>query len=67
MRDMFEKDDKRFDKFSLEFCNDLFLDYSKNIINEKTVELLLQVLFFLRQRKSQCQRTKESTRKKQKI
>mmetsp|Transcript_31898 Transcript_31898/g.49937 ORF Transcript_31898/g.49937 Transcript_31898/m.49937 type:complete len:561 (-) Transcript_31898:96-1778(-) len=43
MRDMFEKDDKRFDKFSLEFCNDLFLDYSKNIINEKTVELLLKL------------------------
>ena len=40
MRDMFANDPDRFKKFSVEFGGILF-DYSKNRINEKTVELLL--------------------------
>ena len=43
MREMFEKDGDRFDKFSFEFCDNVFLDFSKNIINDETVKLLLQV------------------------
>jgi len=40
MRDMFEGDSDRFTKFSLRF-EDILVDYSKNIINEETVKLLL--------------------------
>jgi glucose-6-phosphate isomerase len=36
MRDMFDEDPRRFDKFSLCFNNILF-DYSKNRITEKTL------------------------------
>ena len=39
LREMFEADPKRFQKFSLDSCG-LFLDYSKNRINEKTLQLL---------------------------
>jgi glucose-6-phosphate isomerase len=40
MRDLFEQDPKRFEKFSLTF-NDILLDYSKNRITEETLSLLL--------------------------
>ena len=39
MREMFAKEPKRFEKFSLEACG-IFLDYSKNRISEKTMRLL---------------------------
>lgn len=42
MRDLFESDSQRFVKFSLIF-NDLLLDYSKNIIADETVALLLDM------------------------
>ena len=42
MRDMFEKDEARFDKYSLQL-NDILYDYSKNRINDETVKLLLQL------------------------
>ena len=40
MRQMFQDDPQRFDKFSLQLGS-LFLDYSKNRINEETVKLLV--------------------------
>jgi len=40
MRDLFEQDPKRFEKFSLTF-NDILLDYSKNRMTEETRLLLL--------------------------
>ncbi|MBN8837970.1 MAG: glucose-6-phosphate isomerase [Sphingobacteriia bacterium] len=42
MKDMFAADEKRFEKFSLSF-NDILFDYSKNIINQKTLQLLNQL------------------------
>lgn len=42
MRDMFDRDKKRFDKYSLQL-NDILFDYSKNRINDETVKLLLQL------------------------
>jgi glucose-6-phosphate isomerase len=39
MRDLFAQDPQRFSKFSLQF-EDLLLDYSKNRITEKTMQLL---------------------------
>src|SRR5471030_1373283 len=42
MRDLFTADPERFHKFSLVFEEVLF-DYSKNIINQKTLQLLLQL------------------------
>ncbi len=42
MRQMFARDPKRFDKFSVEACG-LLLDYSKNRIMEKTMRLLLDL------------------------
>lgn len=42
MKELFAKDPERFQKFSVQF-NDIFLDYSKNRINEKTMALLLQL------------------------
>ncbi len=42
MKDLFEKDAERFQKFSVLF-NDIFLDYSKNRINDKTMALLMQL------------------------
>ena len=42
MKDLFAADAERFNKFSLQNADILF-DYSKNIINEKTLQLLLQL------------------------
>ncbi|MEN9599276.1 MAG: hypothetical protein RL596_1595 [Bacteroidota bacterium] len=42
MRDLFAQDPERFHRFSL-CLNDLIFDYSKNIINPKTLQLLLQL------------------------
>ena len=42
MRDMFQQDDNRFDKYSLQL-NDILYDYSKNRINDETIKLLLQI------------------------
>ncbi len=42
MKELFVNDSERFQKFSLLF-NDIFLDYSKNRINEKTMALLMQL------------------------
>ena len=43
MRDMFEKDEQRFVRYSLRL-NDILYDYSKNRINDTTVKLLLQLV-----------------------
>ena len=42
MREMFQDDPQRFEKFSLQF-NDILLDYSKNRITEETLALLMQL------------------------
>ncbi len=42
MKDLFEQDPNRFQKFSLTF-NDILLDYSKNIITRDTIGLLLEL------------------------
>ncbi len=42
MKDMFEEDDQRFNKFSITFEN-ILLDYSKNIISEETKNLLIEL------------------------
>lgn len=42
MRDLFAQDPDRFQKFSIRLDEILF-DYSKNIINQKTLQLLLQL------------------------
>ncbi|MCP4110097.1 MAG: glucose-6-phosphate isomerase [Desulfobacteraceae bacterium] len=42
MRDLFASDKDRFNKFSISF-NDIFLDYSKNIITSDTIKLLLDL------------------------
>ena len=42
MREMFERDPRRFGIFSLECCG-ILLDYSKNRITEETVKLLLDL------------------------
>lgn len=42
MKELFEKDPQRFNKFSIQF-NDIFVDYSKNRIDEKTIALLLEL------------------------
>ncbi|HEX8332695.1 MAG TPA: glucose-6-phosphate isomerase [Segetibacter sp.] len=42
LRKLFFADTERFKNFSLEF-NDILFDYSKNIINKKTMQLLLQL------------------------
>jgi len=42
MKDLFFNDAERFNRFSLQM-GDLFFDYSKNIITENTVEILLQL------------------------
>lgn len=42
MKTLFENDPERFSKFSISF-NDIFFDYSKNIFNQKTLQLLLQL------------------------
>jgi glucose-6-phosphate isomerase len=40
IKDLFANDTERFDKFSIRF-EDILLDYSKNIINEKTKAILI--------------------------
>ena len=42
MRDLFEADPHRFDKFSLHF-NDILFDFSKNRITDKTLPLLFEL------------------------
>jgi len=42
MKDLFEKDKKRFDKFNLRF-EDMLVDYSKNIITSETMKLLVKL------------------------
>ena len=42
LRKLFAADPERFKKFSIAF-NDMLFDYSKNIINSKTLQLLLQL------------------------
>lgn len=42
LREAFEADDKRFDKFSITF-DDILFDYSKNRINDATVPLLIDL------------------------
>ena len=42
MRDMFEQDPQRFDRFSLKL-NDILYDYSKNIISTETMENLYRL------------------------
>jgi len=42
MRDLFDDDPKRFDKFSICF-NDILFDFSKNRMTEKTLSLLFQL------------------------
>ncbi len=42
MRDMFQEDPERFNKFSLRF-KDILLDYSKNRINDETMRLLFEL------------------------
>ncbi|MDE1192139.1 MAG: glucose-6-phosphate isomerase [Arachidicoccus sp.] len=42
IKNLFEKDKERFNKFSLWF-NDILFDYSKNIITEKTLNILLNL------------------------
>jgi len=42
MRDMFESDENRFDRYSL-LQNDILYDFSKNRVNDETIKLLLQL------------------------
>lgn len=42
LRDLFEEDPKRFEKFSVRF-GDILLDYSKNRITSETMKLLFQL------------------------
>jgi glucose-6-phosphate isomerase len=42
LKELFENDKDRFKKYSVLF-NDIFLDYSKNRINDKTMALLMQL------------------------
>jgi glucose-6-phosphate isomerase len=42
MKKMFQEDTKRTNKFHIQW-NDFLVDYSKNIINQETVDLLLQL------------------------
>ncbi len=43
MRDQFARDPDRFDRFTLRLGDDLLLDFSKNRIDDKTLELLLEL------------------------
>src|SRR5690606_17423305 len=42
MRDLFAADTERFNRFSVEAA-DLLLDYSKNILNKQSVDLLIKL------------------------
>lgn len=44
MRQLFAEDARRFERFSLRF-EDMLVDYSKNIITEETLQLLLQLAY----------------------
>lgn len=43
MPDLFAENSKRFEQFSQALGEDLLVDYSKNIINQQTLDLLLQL------------------------
>ena len=43
LKDLFAKDPQRASRYVIEFENNLYLDYSKNRINDKTIALLLQL------------------------
>ena len=43
MKDLFNSEPERFKKYTIRF-NDIFVDYSKNIITEKTIKLLLNLV-----------------------
>lgn len=43
LRHLFAADSERFNKFSVAFGPDIFLDYSKNFLNEETIKLLLEL------------------------
>ncbi|WP_421229071.1 glucose-6-phosphate isomerase [Aeromonas enteropelogenes] len=43
LKDLFAQDPKRFDKFSLTFGGDILVDYSKNLITEETLKLLIEL------------------------
>jgi len=43
MRKLFESDPQRFEKFSIQF-DDILVDFSKNIINQKTLSLLFELV-----------------------
>ncbi|MFR9721230.1 glucose-6-phosphate isomerase [Aeromonas diversa] len=43
LKDLFAKDPQRFEKFSLTFGGDLLVDYSKNLITEETLQLLIKL------------------------
>ena len=42
LRDLFQQDDRRFEQFHLQF-GDILFDYSKNIITQDTINLLLKL------------------------
>ncbi|WP_426584383.1 glucose-6-phosphate isomerase [Mucilaginibacter sp. R-33] len=42
LKEMFDADDQRFNKFSIQF-EDILLDYSKNRIDDETIALLIQL------------------------
>lgn len=42
MRDLFQRDPERFKKFSI-FFNDILFDYSKNLLTEETINLLIDL------------------------
>lgn len=43
LKDLFAQDPKRFDKFSLTFGGNILVDYSKNLITEETMKLLIEL------------------------
>ncbi|UCA11702.1 glucose-6-phosphate isomerase [Aeromonas enteropelogenes] len=43
LKELFAQDPKRFDKFSLTFGGDILVDYSKNLITEETLKLLIDL------------------------
>lgn len=43
LKDLFAADPARFDKFSTTFGGDILVDYSKNIISEETLQLLIDL------------------------
>lgn len=43
LKDLFAQDPQRFDKFSLTFGGDILVDYSKNLITEETLKLLVNL------------------------